>query len=99
MSKIKTLQLANAVKGLTVVASKVSIVSGDGADEGSVTILNCNINSSNNNESKVIKKDIKASDYRISGNSLENFDLYFLQLDCIKSNMLCQAFFQKYFPL
>lgn len=43
MSKIKTLQLANAVKGLTVAASKINRVSGDGSDEGSVTILNCNI--------------------------------------------------------
>ena len=48
MSKINTLQLANAVKGLTIVASKVSDVSGDGADEGSVTILNCNIKNASN---------------------------------------------------
>ena len=47
MSKIGGLLLANAVKGLTVVASKISRVNSDGADEGSVTILNCNVNDSN----------------------------------------------------
>lgn len=47
MSKIKTLQLGSRVKGLTVVASKISSVTGDGADEGSVVIMNCNIKNSN----------------------------------------------------
>lgn len=46
-SKINTLQLGNAVKGFTVVASKITKISGYGADEGSVTILNCNVKYSN----------------------------------------------------
>lgn len=45
MSQIKTLSLASSVKGLTVVASKISTVSGQGATEGSVTFSNCNISS------------------------------------------------------
>lgn len=46
MSQIKKLSLNSTyVKGLTVVASKISTVSGQGAAEGSVTFLNCNISS------------------------------------------------------
>lgn len=43
MSQIKTLSLSSAVKGLTVVASKISTVSGQGVTEGCVTFSNCNI--------------------------------------------------------
>lgn len=46
MSQIGTLSPTNTVKGLTVVASKISKISSDGADEGSVTFLNCNIQDS-----------------------------------------------------
>ena len=43
MSQIGTLAPNEYVKGLTVVASKIAYISSGGADEGSVTILNCNI--------------------------------------------------------
>lgn len=44
MSQIGTLSATEKVKGLSVVASKISSVIGDGYGEGSVTFLNCNIN-------------------------------------------------------
>ena len=44
MSQIGTLTPSSTVKGLSVVASKISSVQGDGYDEGSVIFLNCNIN-------------------------------------------------------
>ena len=47
MSQIETLSIGTSVKGLTVVASKITKISGNGADEGSVTILNCNVKYSN----------------------------------------------------
>ena len=43
MSQIGTLSPTTTVKGLSVVASKIAYISSGGADEGSVTILNCNI--------------------------------------------------------
>lgn len=51
MSQIGTLSPTTTVKGLTVVASKISKISSDGADEGSVTFLNCNIQDSGRNYS------------------------------------------------
>ena len=44
MSQIGTLSPNVTVKGLSVVASKISSVTADGYGEGSVTFLNCNIN-------------------------------------------------------
>lgn len=44
MSQMNGLSPGSKVKGLSVVSSKITKVSSDGADEGSVTILNCNIN-------------------------------------------------------
>ena len=44
MSQIETLTPSSTVKGLSVVASKISSVQGDGYGEGSVIFLNCNIN-------------------------------------------------------
>ena len=44
MSQLNGLSPSSKVKGLSVVSSKITKVSSDGADEGSVTILNCNIN-------------------------------------------------------
>ena len=49
MSQIGTLSPTNTVKGLSVVASKISSVQGDGYGEGSVTFLNCNINNAGKN--------------------------------------------------
>jgi hypothetical protein len=43
MSQIGTLSPNGSTKGLSVVASKITYISSGGADEGSVTILNCNI--------------------------------------------------------
>lgn len=43
-----------------------------------------------------IKDEIKMSDYRISGNSLEPFDLYFLQLENTKSNKVYSPLSIKY---
>lgn len=43
MSQIGTLSPRECMKGLSVVASKITYISSGGADEGSVTILNCNI--------------------------------------------------------
>lgn len=48
MSQIKTLYLSDDVKGLSVIASKISSISNDGANEGSVTFMNCNINTAGN---------------------------------------------------
>lgn len=48
MSQIGTLTPSEKVKGLSVVASKISSVPQDGYGEGSVTFLNCNINYANN---------------------------------------------------
>ena len=45
LSQMKTLSLCDEVQGLTVYASKIGSVSYDGADEGSVTIVNCNVSS------------------------------------------------------
>ena len=49
MSQIGTLTPSITVKGLSVVASKISSVHGDGYDEGSVIFLNCNINDAGKN--------------------------------------------------
>ena len=51
MSQIGTLTPSPAVKGLSVVASKISSVPQDGYGEGSVTFLNCNINKVSNSNS------------------------------------------------
>lgn len=48
MSQIGTLTPSPTVKGLSVVASKISSVPQDGYGEGSVTFLNCNINNVSN---------------------------------------------------
>jgi hypothetical protein len=50
MSQIGSLAPNVYVKGLTVVASKIAYIPSGGADEGSVTILNCNIAEDNSNK-------------------------------------------------
>ena len=53
------------------------------------------LNNKEQNSGK-IKDEIKMSDYRISGNSLEPFDLYFLQLENTKSNKVYSPLSIKY---
>ena len=52
MSQIKTLSLSNGVKGLSVIASKIASLSAAGANEGSVTFMNCNLSSTASSNSK-----------------------------------------------
>ena len=50
MSQIGTLSPGYTMKGLSVIASKLTKIVSDGAEEGSVTFLNCNISNAGNND-------------------------------------------------
>lgn len=52
MSQIKTLYLSDEIKGLSVIASKIASLSAAGANEGSVTFMNCNLSSTEGSNSK-----------------------------------------------
>ena len=60
-----------------------------------VLILNNKDNNKSNSTSE-INADIKKSEYRMSGNSLEDFDLYFLQLENNKENKVYSPISIKY---
>lgn len=49
-----------------------------------------------NNSNVDIKNEVKESEYRINGNSLEDFDLYFLQLENEKKNKIYSPLSIKY---
>lgn len=53
-------------------------------------------NKQSNNTSKEVNNEEKKSAYRLSGNSLENFDLYFLQLENDKINKIYSPLSIKY---
>ena len=58
--------------------------------------LENNKNKTKNNTSKETTNEVKESAYRLSGNSLENFDLHFLQLENEKANKIYSPLSIKY---
>ena len=70
MSQIGELELTTYVKGLTVVASKLSSVSGTSANEGSATFLNCNIGQGKDSHGNYVACILETAYYGVYSNCL-----------------------------
>ena len=92
MSQIETLTPSPAVKGLSVVASKISSVPQDGYGEGSVTFLNCNINNVGNSNSTKNNSFMSCIINQLGGGVYTNCLYYLTNADAVIYNCYQQTF-------